>query len=425
MLVCGLEIDGDMFRPQSCGFNVKHKITHERIPCHFMCELKEIMNQNPMTELLKLYNEKDVNRFDSHLLKSLTLEAIDENWIALTGWQFYVSRAIYKEAKPSDVLDGWNLLQNEKLPVDIFTQAFYVTSLYTWLSHNSNKNVKVDPDTHISNLLVPELLELLKLCYWVNRCRNTLDSKSFLIKFNEAKIGLGFRNERKLRKQLKDKFKRFGKIGQDENIPQSIREVFAIRFVGELERFRMNLTSFTSEFMCAGLIQQQGLEVEFISTTQAKTCDFLVKSYATEVKTFLDRAYYGREIESSIEKELEATLKRAKATQDINDSLRKKAEVILMDLTFTSLGTSFAKYTYRKGIDFPISKALEEAISLAEQNRRKPQLDKIPVLVLTTLVDATKCEYSIFACVIPYPVKTTVNNGIEADYEKLSIESLI
>ena len=103
----------------------------------------------------------------------------------------------------------------------------------------------------------------------------------------------------------------------------------------------------------------------FIPTIEGiKTCDLLIDSYKTEVKTFLDTYKEGTKVESDLIKEIEGTLKRDKAVEDINDSLLKKAEIILIFLTFSSLALAFAKYTFEKRINFSLSKALNESICL-------------------------------------------------------------
>ena len=128
----------------------------------------------------------------------------------------------------------------------------------------------------------------------------------------------------------------------------------------------------------------------------------------------------GTKIESNLVKEIECTLKRDKAVNDTNESLLKKAEIIFLNLTFSSLALGFAKYNFEKRINFSLSKALNESISLAKQNRLKPLIDRIPVVVFTTLIDAIDCDYKIFFYTIPYPVKSR-NNTIEADPDNLNV----
>jgi hypothetical protein len=72
--------------------------------------------------------------------------------------------------------------------------------------------------------------------------------------------------------------------------------------------------------MSAALVREAGFGVSFIPTLEGiKTCDLLIDSYKTEVKTFLDTYKEGTKVESDLIKEIEGTLKRDKAVEDIND----------------------------------------------------------------------------------------------------------
>jgi hypothetical protein len=68
-----------------------------------------------------------------------------------------------------------------------------------------------------------------------------------------------------------------------------------------------------------------------------------------------------------------------------------------------------------------LSTELKKCISLAEQNRKiaRNSIDKIPVVIFTTLIDAVNCDYRIFWLMVPYPVKQNYGK-MQADSEKLS-----
>ena len=125
-------------------------------------------------------------------------------------------------------------------------------------------------------------------------------------------------------------------------------------------------------------------------------------------------------MEIELLKEIEGTLKRKKAVNDINDSLLKKADIIFIFLTFSSLGVGFGKYTYEMCMNFSLSKAISEAISLSAQNRLKSIIDHIPVVMFTTLIDMIDCDYKIFFYTISYPVKIN-NNTVEANPDDLHL----
>jgi hypothetical protein len=61
----------------------------------------------------------------------------------------------------------------------------------------------VNEETDISNVLEPESLELLRLCFWINRSKQIItDKKSFEIKFIEVRNSLGFQDETEFKEQL-------------------------------------------------------------------------------------------------------------------------------------------------------------------------------------------------------------------------------
>ena len=307
----------------------------------------------------------------------------------------------------------------------LFTPRHFTRLLpppFSWLYHNPDENVEVNKDTVINNILEPESSELLRLCYWINKSKQIVDKNSFERKFNEVKASLRFQNEDETKEQLNHKLTIFGRIIQDLTIPLWERELNVEELVTELASFRSNVSSFVPEFMLAALAQEAGFDIRFIpTTTGSKTSDLIINSCKTEIKTFLDSYKEGVKIESSLIKEIEGTLKRDKAIRDINESLLKKSEITFMFLTFSSLALGFAKYTFEKGFNFTLEKALTESISLAEQNRSKSRMEQIPVIVFTTLIDSTSCEYKIFPYMVSYPVKK-INNNYEADRDKLTLK---
>lgn len=76
-------------------------------------------------------------------------------------------------------------------------------------------DVEVDNQIKVSNLLEPELSELVRLFYWINVCRRIIDKESFELKFNEFRGAVQFENESKFRKRLNNKFITFGRIMKD------------------------------------------------------------------------------------------------------------------------------------------------------------------------------------------------------------------
>jgi|GEM_PF-1551452 hypothetical protein len=385
-----------------------------------MCRFEDLIDKGPLLELRRSINSGDNTEFTALLQKSLSPLVADSKFISFTAWKIDVTGTIYSHATAIEVMDGWKFLINENVPLDIYTKAFYVNSLYP--IHNTKENIQANEETDISNILEPETLELLRLCYWINRCKQIItDKKSFENKFIEIKNSLSFQNQIEVRERTNQKLVTFGRIMKDVRIPLWERELHAKELVTELEVFKSTVSSVVPEVMLAALAHEAGFGVSFIPTIEGiKTCDLFFESYKTEVKTFLHTYHEGWKLESNLIKEIVGTLTRIKAVRAINDSLSKKAEIIFIYLTFSSLALGFAKYTFENRINFPLSKGLAESISLAEQNRLKPLTDLIPVVVFTTLIDAVSCDYKIFCYTIPYPVKRK-NNTVEADPDNLLV----
>jgi hypothetical protein len=160
-------------------------------------------------------------------------------------------------------------------------------------------------------------------------------------------------------------------------------------------------------------------EVNFIPTTNDKQCDLVVNSFKMEVKTFLDRG--NLTLEESLSKEIRVTLKRKKAVSDIKNALSKKSDIVLIFLSFTTLGLGFLKYTYKKDVHFLLQEALNEALSIAQQNQTTKNVKKVPVITFTTAIDFTDSIYKMFFYTVPYPVKKD-NDNFEPDKDKLIID---
>ena len=389
-----------------------------------MCSIKDLINKEPLQEVLKLINSMKSEECIELLQNSLS-PRYDSRFIIFTGWKFDVAGTIYNHSSPTEVIKGWNLMVSEGIPVDIYTKALYVSSLYAQSVNSNERNIEVKQDIELNNVVEPLPLEILRLGYWIHKCKEVIvNKKSFESKLKQIKESLIFENQEGIRHLLNQKFTNFGKIMKDPTIPLWERELHASELNSQLELgpFRSNISSLIPEFMLTALVQEVGFDTSFINaTSQTKTCDLLVKSYKTEIKTFLDSFHAGMKIENNLAHEIEDTLKRKKAIHDINDSLSKKAEIIFIFLTFSSMAVAFAKYTFEKGLTFSMRDATAQSLFLAEQNVLSSCIEYIPVVVCTTLIDSIKCEYRIFSYMIPYPVRRNENDVLEAWPEKLTV----
>lgn len=179
--------------------------------------------------------------------------------------------------------------------------------------------------------------------------------------------------------------------------------------------------------MLASIVQGQGFEIEFISTERdIKTCDLKFDSYLTEVKTLIDDSEHVK-VEKSLVKELEGTLKkREKVTDDINDALQKKSQILFLVVTFSSLGLGFGKFASDKYKSFDIKKSLNISISFAKRNIKKEFIDTLPVVIFSTLIDTIDNKYKFFTFTFTYPIKKWIINWkqIQINYQLILFRNL-
>ena len=88
-------------------------------------------------------------------------EKVNNKFISLGDWQLDISGTIYKKANPVEVIEGWQFLLDKNIPIDVYTKAFLITSLYTLLPDVLKNDVEVHNQIKVSNLLEPELSELV------------------------------------------------------------------------------------------------------------------------------------------------------------------------------------------------------------------------------------------------------------------------
>jgi hypothetical protein len=375
-------------------------------------------------KIKEVYDRDDKVEFGRLLQKAIIPEKVDIKTIRLAGYDLDVTGTIYSGANADEVLRGWNLLVGELVPVDIYLKTFYISTLEANLKYSLENDTKVDDETYISNIRAPVALELLSLSYWIHKCKEELDQASFATKFAEVKEHLTFRDIEVFRENLHRMLRTHGRVMGDESALPQEREHAERELMQEIETggpFRSNVSSYVPEFMLAYLIKETGFGVKFMPATNDKKCDLVVNTFKMEVKTFLDRIDPRFKLEGSLKKEIRETLRRDKAVRDIKDALSKKSDVILIFLTFTTLGLAFPKYTYKRVVNFSLQTALRESLLLIEYNRTTKHVEKVPVITFTTAIDVTDCVYKLFFYTVPYPVKK-VNDKLEPDKDKLKID---
>jgi len=173
-----------------------------------LCKLEDIIDKSPLLRIKESF-DKSQTEFVELLQESVLPNVTSDKLISFTAWRFNVTGTVYSQAKPNEIVEGWKLLADENISLIIYTKAFYIASLFSWLYHDRDENVEVNRDAVINNILEPESSELLRLCYWIDKCRQIIvDENSFQAKINDVKTNLRFQNEEGSKEQLNRKLTR-------------------------------------------------------------------------------------------------------------------------------------------------------------------------------------------------------------------------
>ena len=106
--------------------------------------------------------------------------------IVIGGWQFDVKAFIYPDAKCEDILSGWDYLCILGIPVDVLSLGLLCLAI-----------LEIDDPRIMEE--EPELVDLLRLCFWVNKCATLMktgkldSSLSYKIDELENEIGQGIK----------------------------------------------------------------------------------------------------------------------------------------------------------------------------------------------------------------------------------------
>ncbi|MFY9795686.1 MAG: hypothetical protein WAJ93_08355 [Candidatus Nitrosopolaris sp.] len=259
-----------------------------------------------------------------------------EEVIMLGGWKFNVSRVIYANATVNDILDGWNNLLHENIPVDILFLCLFIRTIF-------------DRDKPESLGQQPELVALLKLCYWYHRCIKMRSNIAFNNKIAEItdEFGLSTQAEKfglPIRANFGNDTKRY--LEELQPILLAIAKRKAPRgFTDMLWRIRHSVWRFKSEYLFYSLADEAGFTISIIKNNKLqKTPDVILNTIPAEVKTILDKMEYQEKIESSVFEEILASFNKSKIFKKINEGLSQGSKIIILDATTTSLGYIVSYY---------------------------------------------------------------------------------
>jgi hypothetical protein len=166
-----------------------------------VCQMPSISNRKLIGFINSLRNNPSTkNNIAQELEHLIVFEIINERMISIIGWEFDVTVWIYPSANSSGVKSGFDFLLNSDIHLRTYLNAFLIKSIDDAFNQGRAK-AKEYQDTIIDTISEPEVLELLRLCYWINRCMTTIH-RSFNNKFDEVKNSLNWDTKMNLQKVL-------------------------------------------------------------------------------------------------------------------------------------------------------------------------------------------------------------------------------
>lgn len=342
------------------------------------------------------------------------LHNLGNNWISLGGWEFNISRSIHPSATFQQIERGWNGLIQEGVHVDVLFLCLFIKVL---LDNASTKIVDEEP----------ELIEIIRLCYWYDRCsHNLIDGcDTFCHKKKEIRglLGKGVRTSMGSFLQFKLDYDRTDFHQYYEEVKPMLYAITHRKapkgFVKKLTEFRHTIYSFVSELIFYALVVEESFSMHFINYSEIKSPDCFVDNKSAEVKGVMDEISYQDKIEKSVYEEVIGLLKRSKVYIKINEGLRK-ANIIALDVTGSSLGYSINQYSSQNHKPFLALEAIRQAIDMLKESITINSYF-IPIIVFAQSYSHDK-NYQMSVITIRCPVTVDISClGIKVDLSKIHV----
>lgn len=345
-----------------------------------------------------------------HAGNNIALDNYDEipqdthdNIVAFGGWEFKISKLVYPNATAKKILDGWAKLTQDGIPTDMLFLTLFIRTMFD--NTCNTEAIKEEP----------ELIELLRLCYWYQICYG-IDSQNTLVhKVQEIKEELG--------KGVRTKMEKYNlplRSDFDSDLTQYHRELqpvlYAIKqrrapagFHDDLEAIRHSSYGFVSECMFYSLAN-----ILFNKKKEgAKNPDVYINKVSSEVKPIIDEIQYQDQIEDNLLEEILYSIKRNKLVYKINEALEQRANIVILDATGTSLGYAMNLYTSQHNKTYSVQKSIDIAIELVNSGSK----DYVPIIVFAQSID-TEYNFRLSMTMVPCPVTAKKNSILQVDVSK-------
>lgn len=328
--------------------------------------------------------------------------------VAIGGWEFKISKMIYPTATIKEILDGWMKLTEEGIPTDMLFLTLFFRTIF---DNNCNtKEIKEEP----------ELIELLRLCFWYSRCHCINSQNTFVYKVDEINEELGIGVKTKM-----EKFKLPLRSDFGSNTVQYRRQLqpvlSAIRqrkapggFVNELKDIRHSIYQIVSECKFYSMAASGGFDILFEKKKEgAKNPDVYINMVSSEVKTVIDEIQYQDRIEDNLLEEILYSIKRNKLVDKINEALEQGGNIVILDATGASLGYAMNLYASQHKKTYSVQKSIDIAIQLVNSGSN----DYVPIIVFAQSID-TEYNFRLSMTMVPCPARAKNDGILQVDVSK-------
>jgi hypothetical protein len=350
-------------------------------------------------------------------------------YVKLNGWKFNVSSTIHSNARVDDVLEGLKILNEH-------TQNMFGILIEISFYKALNEFRKFQPSKSISRFyeIEPEMLDLLRLCYWYHKCLQIDPDSFFRFKSRELR--------KKLAEGLLSNVTSYG-ISVNDDFAGSNEQEFLIwiqeavkkaappklsdeKFPIYVEKLFEAIRSIISELMLAVLSNQDKSRTSFDSCPSPDhDYDFLINDIPVQVKAFnasenaaeskqkLEDLQNIRPINASkMEKEVGNFLKNPSRLETTEKAIDQGAHILFFNVSYICTGEIIRWYMYDNKLAVPLQEAVKYSINLLAK-------DDISYLPLIACVSNTCFNYQLDCLYFQIPVIKETGKKIKLDRGKM------
>ncbi len=354
---------------------------------------------------------------------------VEDYFVEMNGWKFNVSSTIQANAKGDAVLEGLKKL-NEHAPsmFGILLEISFYKALKEFREFQPSESISRFCETE------PEMLDLLRLCYWYHKC-SQIHPDNFS-RFKSGKL------IKKLAEGLLSNVTSYGISINDDFACHNEQEFFIWiqealknaappkpsdeKFPIYVKKLSETIRSINSELMFAVLSNQDKNRISFDRCPSADhDYDFLINDIPVQVKTFNaseNAADSRQKVEdlqnfrpinrSKMEKEVGNFLKNLTSIETTEKAIDQGAHILFFNMSYIYTGEIIRGYMYDNKIGVPLEEAVKYSINLLAKNN-------ISYLPLIVCVSNTCYNYQLNCLYFQIPVIKETAKRIKLDRGKM------